>query len=436
MVPSELSLSEVQVRTAMDGMGAYVYVKDMAGRYTYANELVCQLFKAPLDRIIGKDDGAFFNLQVTKQMQLNDKRVIELNETFSAEETNVLETSGETMTFWTVKSPIHNVRGEVVGLIGISSDITQSKKFEHELQEQRELMELVFEHVGAHVYMKTKDRRYLYVNRETANIFGLSPHEIQGKKDTDLLPKNLADQFWQMDKKVFDTGRKQSGPETFVDANGKTSHFWATKIPFKYQGLEDALIGFSTDITQLHELKEQLQLQAFTDVLTGVSNRRHFYHQAEKEFVKAKRNKKVLTVIAFDIDHFKAVNDSYGHQAGDAALQKVAHICQATCRSYDLFGRTGGEEFAVLMPDTDLEAATQLAERLRNAVSELQMQGNWPGFIQVTISLGVAIRTVDDRTLDAFLGRADNALYAAKNSGRNQVSVSDESAIFGHADCG
>ena len=436
MVPAELSLSEIQVRAAMDGMGAYVYVKDLAGRYTYANELVCQLFKAPLDLIIGKDDSSFFNLQVTRQMQLNDKRVLEFNETFSAEETNVLEASGETMTFWTVKSPIRNVRGQVVGLIGISSDITKSKKIEQELQEQRALMEMVFEHVGAHVYMKTKDRRYVYVNRETAEIFGRNPNEIQGKKDTDLLPKNLADQFWQMDKKVFDTGRKQSGQETFIDAKGKTSHFWATKIPFKYQGLEDALIGFSTDITHLHELKEQLQLQAFTDVLTGVSNRRHFYHQAEKEFIKAKRSKKDLTVIAFDIDHFKAVNDIYGHQAGDAVLQKVAHICQATCRSYDLFGRTGGEEFAVLMPDTDLEAATQLAERLRNAVGELKMQGNWPGFIRVTISLGVAIKTADDRTLDAFLGRADNALYSAKNSGRDKVCVSGSSKKFERADCG
>lgn len=165
------------------------------------------------------------------------------------------------------------------------------------------------------------------------------------------------------------------------------------------------------------------QRHATIDELTGVWNRRSFFENAGREFRRSQRTLRPLAVLMFDVDHFKSVNDTYGHAVGDQALRGLAERCRSQLRVIDVIGRYGGEEFAVALPETDIEAAEHIAERLRVAVENAAFT-TAQGPISLTISVGVAVYDPNDpTTLDAVIDRADRALYIAKRSGRNCVRV-------------
>jgi diguanylate cyclase (GGDEF)-like protein len=171
----------------------------------------------------------------------------------------------------------------------------------------------------------------------------------------------------------------------------------------------------------LENALREVQRLAITDSLTNLYNRRHFSKVGEGEVQRARRYQRPLSAIMLDIDHFKRVNDTYGHTVGDQILQGVAESCRQELRGVDVVGRYGGDEFVILLPENDLATAEQVAERLRKSIAQRQLN-NTRGPATVTASLGVA--TIDGKspTLETLLSRADQALYSAKQKGRNRVS--------------
>lgn len=181
------------------------------------------------------------------------------------------------------------------------------------------------------------------------------------------------------------------------------------------------MLGVIQDITKRKELELRLEQQANTDFLTGCASRRRFLELAQQEFARIRRYGGDLSVLMLDIDRFKAINDAYGHQAGDTTLIKLVQVCQETLRDLDVIGRMGGEEFAIILPVTKATQALEIAERLRHAVAatEAPLEGSEP--IRFTISIGVASLMGGDVNAELMLNRADKALYEAKNTGRNKV---------------
>jgi len=167
-------------------------------------------------------------------------------------------------------------------------------------------------------------------------------------------------------------------------------------------------------------LNEELNVQARFDALTGCGNRRHFFDELYTELQRSARFELPCCLALLDIDHFKSVNDLYGHATGDAVLVHFSDIVRKCLRSSDLLCRIGGEEFAVLMPQTSLEGGVWLAERVRVAVESSSLESN-EAKIQVTASFGVVQWLGGGDSVEAFIARADDAMYAAKRSGRNQV---------------
>jgi diguanylate cyclase (GGDEF)-like protein len=165
---------------------------------------------------------------------------------------------------------------------------------------------------------------------------------------------------------------------------------------------------------------EELRRLARTDPLTGIHNRRYFLDVAEKELQRARRYQRSLALLMIDIDHFKEVNDTFGHAAGDVALKAMVAACEQELRESDRMGRLGGEEFAIMLPEVDHARAESVAERLRTTVDQLDV--TYPGAqIHLTVSIGIACLGVEDLNLEGLLRRADAALYQAKAEGRNRV---------------
>lgn len=169
---------------------------------------------------------------------------------------------------------------------------------------------------------------------------------------------------------------------------------------------------------------EQFELQqiAKQDSMTGALTRRGFFAEVEKEFQRAGRYERPSALVIIDVDHFKAINDRYGHPAGDAVLVSIANACMATMRKSDIFGRIGGEEFGLLLPETEAEEARLAAERIRSMVESTIVQVGGTE-VRATVSLGVAPRPAAGETAATWFGEADIALYEAKQFGRNRVAV-------------
>jgi diguanylate cyclase (GGDEF)-like protein len=169
------------------------------------------------------------------------------------------------------------------------------------------------------------------------------------------------------------------------------------------------------------QLVQEIQLLADFDELTKALTRHRFFKQARRELVRSQRFGRPLSVVMLDIDFFKNVNDSHGHVVGDQVLQEVARRCLENIREIDIFGRYGGEEFALILPESDLTEAQDVAERLRLAIAKSPFCTN-RGDLSITISLGVVSLTPEATDIEFILDRADQALYIAKRSGRNQVT--------------
>ncbi len=175
---------------------------------------------------------------------------------------------------------------------------------------------------------------------------------------------------------------------------------------------------------QLGQQKKQLEALSRTDGLTGLFNRSHWQNCLDAEFVRSRRLSTPVALLMVDLDHFKNINDRFGHAAGDEVLRRAADLLRSNLRCVDVVGRYGGEEFAVILPHTHGAAAQLVAERLRRALAELEL----PGIdCRCTLSVGVAPLLPDMSNVEAWLARADAALYAAKQQGRDRVVLSGES---------
>jgi len=407
------------LETMLNSVGTFIYGKDTEGRYIYANQTVLDLFGMPLAQVLGKDDSHFFDMPLSKQLKENDNKVICEGITVENEESNVVKATGQIHIYKVIKKPMFDDSGAVIGLCGVSTDITKEKQLDKLVRQQKHLLDTVLDNIDAHVYMKNSEREFLYVNSKTAALFGRPVEQIIGCKENDILPAEMADHFYKSDAMVFNTGEKQIINEEVIDENGNKLHYLSVKVPLDRQGELPALIGFSSDVTELYQLKEQFRQQANTDPLTQLYNRRYFVTHAEKEFQRAKRYNSSLALVSLDIDNFKKVNDQYGHPVGDKVLQALAKKLAPMIRSEDILARIGGEEFSILLPETSIDVAQRVAERIRIE----QQKSVFDGDIVVTISLGVAGLIPQDQSFDQLFRRADKALYQAKKLGKNRVAI-------------
>ncbi len=267
------------------------------------------------------------------------------------------------------------------------------------------------------------DREFhvLKINETFSKLFGIKKKQAENKKCFELIPgiechtpncpltritKGESSQGSDVEKKTADGSIISCimSASAFRDPSGE---FYGMVLNFK-------------DITYRKQIEEKLRKLATTDELTKIYNRRHFLELSSREFERVKRYRTALSMLMVDIDHFKLVNDTYGHDIGDKALMAFAETGKNILRKVDIFGRIGGEEFAALLPDTDLHGALIVAERLRQAIEESCVQTH-KGPIRFSISVGVAQVTESLNNIGDLLKATDGALYKAKERGRNRV---------------
>lgn len=293
-------------------------------------------------------------------------------------------------------------------------DVTKYKKMEEELRQRKEFLELLLSSMPAGVIViDAKTHRIENVNMEAAAMIGAAPEEIIGKTCFEFFPhcKGCCP--------VINLGQDVNRAERILHrADGAEIPVLKTVKKIQTDS-EEKLIETFVDLTERKKMEEQLYMLSITDPLTNAYNRRYFVQMLELEIERARRTGLPFSLIMADLDHFKSINDRFGHAAGDLALKSLVSLIQKRIRKTDILARWGGEEFILLLPDTPREGAVDLAEEMRRQLMNLDI----PGVGRVTVSFGVA-GFCDSDTADSIVIRADNLLYEAKSQGRNCVRYS------------
>ncbi|MEW5772970.1 MAG: sensor domain-containing diguanylate cyclase [Thermodesulfobacteriota bacterium] len=314
---------------------------------------------------------------------------------------------------WRENSIYRLPSGEIVA---IYNDVTEQKKAEMALAESEVRLRAIMESIHAGiVVIDPSDHRIVYANPMALKVIGAEWERVAGNVCHKFICPNEVGRC-----PITDLGQKVDNAERkLLNIRGEPVPILKTVSVVTLQGRDHLLESF-LDISQLKALECKLREMATVDALTGAASRGHFMELFQKEVNRSLRYDVPLSLAMLDIDHFKKVNDTYGHQGGDAVLKNLCLRCRGLLRDNDVMGRIGGEEFAILLVENDLEGAVRAAERIRQDVmgSVCDHEGT---SIACTVSLGVAQFGGAEDSLDKLVKRADAALYRAKSQGRNRV---------------
>jgi diguanylate cyclase (GGDEF)-like protein/PAS domain S-box-containing protein len=323
-------------------------------------------------------------------------------------------------------TPMLDDEGKVQHFIAIKEDITARRLAREQLEASHTRLQTVVESFPGGVVMENTQGGIILLNAYLFELFGMLPSE-EFTVGRPIFPLTYAIGLLTEDDATFAEHigelRERARPLYNEELRLKDGR-WIERdfVPIRHQ---DAPIGYLyiyRDVTPRKRHERELWQLATTDSLTGLLNRRAFFEQLERERNRLARYQGEASILMLDIDHFKRVNDTYGHAAGDMMLRHVVMLTNDLLRESDIFGRLGGEEFAILLPATPREGALGIGERIR-ATLELHPLAYNDNQIPITISIGLSIMTTEDINTEQALSRADRALYAAKRHGRNRVEI-------------
>lgn len=271
------------------------------------------------------------------------------------------------------------------------------------------------------------DGKWLKVNKALRDIVGYSEKELLQLTFQDITyPDDLEEDLEYLQRLLRGELETYQMEKRYFHKDGGIIHILLSVSLVR--GQDDVPLFFISqiqDITDRKLLEEELIRQARIDTLTGLNNRRAFYTLVEKELQRGERYNDPMVMLMIDIDHFKKINDTYGHGIGDKVLIQIAEVCKRELRSFDIVGRMGGEEFGALLINADARSGYQVAERLRRAVKN-SIVATEKGVAKCSASVGGVAFSGHGQSIDYRLKQADDALYEAKATGRNRVVVTDE----------
>ncbi len=423
-----LSESEQRLNTILDNVDAFIYLKDLQGRYLFANEAVRQLWKVGMEQLVGCGDENFFDEKTVEAIRKNDRMVLDKGQTVHAEETNTVPATGITKTYQSTKLPLRNDKGEIYALCGISVDITDLKKSEHALKESEQRFKMAGQAAYDLIYEWDVATDTLTWFGDVDSMLGFSKGKISHDIQAWLALIHPEDVAHLSD--AVERHRESTQPIHYeyriADSNGEY-RFWSDRaLPMiDGEGSPYKWVGVCTDITLQKSQQQKLEHNAYYDSLTGLPNRSLLTDRLKQAMSHSHRRKQQLAVVYIDLDGFKEINDTYGHEVGDKLLIAIGTRIQNHLREGDTISRLGGDEFVAVLSDLESSyAAVPLLDRLLQASSQPIMHGEL--ILQVSASLGVTYYPQSEEIApDQLIRQADQAMYQAKLNGKNRYFFFD-----------
>ena len=421
----QLRESEEKFRGLLDSQEGSIMIYDFDGVHQYANRVSINAatnLKGE-QNIIGKRLHDLYSASTADWQLEKIRHVFATGQGLAGDFEDKLDSP---YTWWHLNlQPIRNASGEVTLVMVNAMDITERIHVEEQLRETRDALQTIFYSSPLAIFTLDAEDRVTMWNPAAEAMFGWSEKQILGQTNP-TVPENKLKEYAALRHATLN-GMAFSNLDTVRQKqNGEQFPVSLSVAPLR--GQQNQVVGrmhIIADITERKKLQEELRHQATTDELTRIPNRRHFLELAHNEIRRAIRLKRQPAIALIDIDHFKHINDTYGHAVGDQALIKFTEICQTNIREIDVFARFGGDEFIVLMPETNQEQASQVVERVRLALETHPLELSSSSVV-LTISSGVTSFSGGQESIETLLSQADQALYRAKETGRNKVVRYDQ----------
>ena len=403
-------------------------IVDTHNRIEYVNRHFCQMSGFSAAELIGAEPGILRSEENPPELYRQIQQTLERGEIWRGE---LIDRHHAGNTYWVDLqiAPVKNDRGEVSHYVYVKQDINERKQAEIRLHQSESLFRSLVESANDLIYSHDPEGVMTYVSPNIREIIGYAADEVVGRPfDAYIHPDDLPATLQFTEQALINKTKNSGLVYRIMHKDGDWRWHTTNEAPlFDVSGQLTGLIGITRDISEIVKLQQELEQQARSDFLTGLHNRRYFMEKANQELGRCMRYQKPLALMMLDIDHFKRINDGYGHQAGDQVLVSLAQVCKTVLREVDEVGRIGGEEFAILLPESDAQSGMAAAERLRKALADTTVPVDPSGVeLHFTVSIGVSTLPPGS-TLDNLLRSADAALYQAKDSGRNQVVLSADS---------
>lgn len=432
----QLSLERRLLRAAVAQAPDFFYVKDRSGRFVAVNQGVAAIngYSDP-SYLVGKTDFDLFPPERAQAMFDGEQELMRTGEPIVDQEDHLPNSAGEMRWYTSSKSSLRDADGNVIGLAGVTHDITARRRLEAEAARNHSLVNFALTEMSDGLAMFDKDRRLVLCNKRYSDMFPLTGyvrHPPAHIRDILMAVVETGEQLgvpkddpmgW-IDRISDSLGTEGQEEVTFADGRWLQIRTRPTSDGSSLVLVTDITTAKTSEIA-LVSMTHQLKELATTDGLTGLLNRRSFDQILDSELSRTSRERQPLSMLMIDVDRFKAYNDHYGHQAGDNCLKLMANgLREAALRPGDSLARYGGEEFVAILPNTDEDGAFILAERLRRGLRELALphEGSEKGIVTVSIGIASYGATVINRQADELLHRADEALYDAKAAGRDRVT--------------
>ena len=412
----ELRESKELFQAVIEGTNNAVFVKDSNGYFRLANQTMQRLLGERAENIIGRRDTEIFPPDMQARFQEDDRRIMHEQQLLIVE--HELRIGGQVRTLQITKGPLKTGDGQLNGIFGIVRDITEQKRVEAQL----ELAACVFQAGTEGVVVCDLENRAISINRAFTELTGYTPEDMLGQPMSLLKSGRQDDTFYQgMWDAITRTG-KWEGEIWNKRKNGEIyPEYLRINTLYDENGQISRRFGVFSDITQQKKAQDLIWHQANYDALTDLPNRRLFRDRLQAETRRAHRNQRRLAILFIDLDHFKDVNDSLGHDQGDQLLIEAARRILGCVRDSDTVARMGGDEFVITLLDvTEVGHATRVAQALLAALAQpfpLQQ-----GVVYITASIGITIYPDDAEDDITLIQNADQAMYAAKAHGRNGFS--------------
>ncbi|NOI67885.1 EAL domain-containing protein [Vibrio sp. 99-8-1] len=408
----------------IDSFKDHLWVKDMNGVYTFCNKEVEAAWHSRISQIIGYTDGEIFDKELTEKFLITDKKVVEEGTQMVVEEySNVSDPENKT---WleTIKAPIVDNVGQTVGIIGMTRNVTNRKVIEDQLM----IAGTVFENSVEGVIISDRNGNIAYVNKAFCEITGYSEVEAVGRNPRFLKSgRHDGDFYREMWNSLVMNGKWQG--ELWNRRKDGAIYPELSTISVVYDENNEIcnFVGVFADISLIKKSEAELTHMAYHDPLTDLPNRLKLSTQIEQEIQHVERNSGQFATIFIDIDHFKHINDSYGHLIGDEVLCEIASRLKKNLRAEDTIARIGGDEFVVLLTGVSDPNAVALVVSKLMKIFDMPIVLSNGEQLRFTGSMGIALYPQDGADSGTLLRNADVAMYRAKHDGRNNFAFYTES---------
>ena len=415
---TELTESEARLRSLFEAIPDLIWMKNVNGQYLACNPAFEHFIGAKVEDMIGKTDYDFVATKTADYFHSRDLATIEGGKPKIIEDWMTFADGGYRGFFEIIKVPVTTPEGQMFGVLGVARDITRRKKAEEELQ----LAALVVQNSSQSIIVTDAANTIVTVNPSFERITGYKAEEVIGKNPRIVSSGRQDKEFYKAMWNAIKTTGHWQGELWNRRKNGELFAAWLTiNTIYNADGSVRNYVELSSDFTKKKEAEDLIWRQANFDFLTGLPNRHMFLDRLRQEVKKAQRSGTPMALMFLDLDHFKDVNDTLGHDTGDTMLQETARRVTSSVREMDTVSRLGGDEFTVILAELpDPGSVERVAQDILKKLSEPFKLGSEMAY--VTASIGITIFPDDSTEVEELLKNADQAMYAAKQQGRNRTS--------------